>query len=146
MRRPPETVYAGERLTTPLGTLRVRVTMDRVPLSPVPSRLIWSHSPAGFEWGYGGSGPAQLALALLFDATGDKDLALKSYQWFKWAVVSQWGDRWALTAAEIFTWLDRWAKEDPEAQDRFGEDNDDGEGEGEGDTPLIIKPEEGGGS
>src|SRR5262245_1194599 len=35
----------------------------------LPARLdLRSHSPTGFEWGYGGSGPAQLALALLADA------------------------------------------------------------------------------
>jgi len=26
---------------------------------------LFNHSPTGFEWGYGGSGPAQLALAIL---------------------------------------------------------------------------------
>ena len=32
---------------------------------PLDSRLdMRNHSPTGFEWGYGGSGPAQLALAL----------------------------------------------------------------------------------
>lgn len=35
-----------------------------------PARLdsrtdLFNHSPTGFEWGYGGSGPAQLALAIL---------------------------------------------------------------------------------
>src|SRR5207302_1533158 len=30
-------------------------------------RHIPSHSPDGFEWGYGGSGPADLALAILID-------------------------------------------------------------------------------
>ena len=34
----------------------------------LPLRLdIFSHSPSGFEWGYLGSGPAQLALAILCD-------------------------------------------------------------------------------
>jgi hypothetical protein len=28
---------------------------------------LYNHSPDGFEWGYGGSGPAQLALAILAD-------------------------------------------------------------------------------
>ena len=43
-----------------------RVTVDMEPLDP---RLdLANHSPTGFEWGYGGSGPAQLALALLADA------------------------------------------------------------------------------
>jgi hypothetical protein len=30
------------------------------------------HSPSGFEWGYGGSGPADLALALLADVLGEE--------------------------------------------------------------------------
>jgi hypothetical protein len=34
----------------------------------LPLRLdLYNHSPTGFEWGYSGSGPAQLALALLAD-------------------------------------------------------------------------------
>jgi hypothetical protein len=44
------------------------VTVNERPLTP---RLdLWNHSPTGFEWGYGGSGPAQLALALLADHLG----------------------------------------------------------------------------
>lgn len=34
------------------------------------ARHIRNHSPSGFEWGYGGSGPAQLALAILADYLG----------------------------------------------------------------------------
>lgn len=30
---------------------------------------IVNHSPDGFEWGYGGSGPLQLAVAILADAS-----------------------------------------------------------------------------
>jgi hypothetical protein len=37
-------------------------------LAVAPSLLIRSHSPTGFSWGYGGSGPAQLALAILLEA------------------------------------------------------------------------------
>jgi hypothetical protein len=38
---------------------------------PLSSRLdLWNHSPTGFEWGYGGSGPAQLALAILANHLG----------------------------------------------------------------------------
>ncbi len=44
------------------------------------------HSPTGFAWGYGGSGPAQLALAVLADALGDDERALALYQPFKRAV------------------------------------------------------------
>jgi hypothetical protein len=42
-------------------------------LNPLPLRLdVHSHSPTGFEWGYCGSGPAQLALALCLDCFGVK--------------------------------------------------------------------------
>jgi len=60
-----------------------------------------NHSPTGFAWGYSGSGPAQLALALLMDALGDAELALKHYQDFKWKVVAGWHGRWLITAKEI---------------------------------------------
>jgi Family of unknown function (DUF6166) len=42
-----------------------------------------NHSPTGFAWGYCGSGPAQLALAILADACGSDATALKYYQAFK---------------------------------------------------------------
>ena len=32
---------------------------------------VW-HSPTGFEWSYGGSGPADLALNILLAATADR--------------------------------------------------------------------------
>ena len=57
--------------------------------SPLPLRLdLWNHSPTGFEFGYGGSGPAQLALAILADCCGD-ELAVKYHQAFKWAVIAR---------------------------------------------------------
>lgn len=40
------------------------------------------HSPTGFEWGYGGSGPADLARSILIDAAGGI-LAEGLYQEFK---------------------------------------------------------------
>ena len=60
-----------------------------------------NHSPSGFEWGYGGSGPAQLALALLADALDDDEAAQDYYQQFKWAVVSGLADKWTLTESDI---------------------------------------------
>lgn len=48
-----------------------------------------NHSPTGFEWGYAGSGPAQLALALLADAVGDDHRAVEWHQPFKFAVVGK---------------------------------------------------------
>src|SRR5947209_15039234 len=49
-------------------------------LSPLKSLRLRNHSPDGFEWGYGGSGPAQSALALLLDHTRNRGVALKLYQ------------------------------------------------------------------
>ena len=78
----------------------VEVTVDGRPLNP---RLdLWNHSPTGFEWGYGGSGPAQLALALLAEHFDDDDQALSHYQSFKRQVVAGLsGPQWTLTSAEI---------------------------------------------
>ena len=41
-------------------------------LSPAKSQKVWNHSPDGFNWGYGGSGPAQLALAICLQLYGPK--------------------------------------------------------------------------
>ena len=61
-----------------------------------------NHSPTGFEWGYGGSGPAQLALALLADALGDDEQALLLYQAFKWKVIANLPEAgWQMSAAQI---------------------------------------------
>lgn len=69
-------------------------------------RDLRNHSPDGAEWGYGGSGPAQLALALLADATGDDELAQRHYQRFKREVVAGFErDRFLITQAEIRCWV-----------------------------------------
>ncbi|MFO0850735.1 MAG: DUF6166 domain-containing protein [Gemmataceae bacterium] len=61
-----------------------------------------THSPTGFEWGYGGSGPAQLALALAADVLGDDEAALDVYQRLKFRVVGRLpADGWTLTEAEL---------------------------------------------
>src|SRR5947209_19175407 len=76
------------------------VTVNGHPLNP---RLdLWNHSPTGFEWGYGGSGPAQLALALLADHLADDDQAVRLHQSFKFAVVVKLPNTgWTLTSDQI---------------------------------------------
>ena len=54
-------------------------------LDPKPSQEYRNHSPDGFNWGYGGSGPAQLALAVTLKLTGKPD----GYQDFKFDVISR---------------------------------------------------------
>lgn len=76
------------------------------PLPIEPSLKLANHSPAGFEWGYGGSGPAQLALAILLDYTGDKDLARRLHQDFKRDMIALLPhDEWVLSGVEIARWL-----------------------------------------
>jgi hypothetical protein len=77
----------------------IDVTVDGRPLNP---RLdLWNHSPTGFEWGYGGSGPAQLALALLADCLSD-NTAVTWHQDFKSSVVAGLPrPGWILTEEQI---------------------------------------------
>ncbi len=80
----------------------VRVEEELGALALPPRLDLWNHSPTGFEWGYGGSGPAQLALALLADALGDDEAAVRLHQDFKWGVVARLpGQSWELTEEEI---------------------------------------------
>ena len=48
-----------------------------------------NHSPTGFAWGYGGSGPAQLALALLLEIARNKEMALLWYQDVKRHIIAR---------------------------------------------------------
>jgi len=78
----------------------VIVTVDGRRLNP--RRDLWNHSPSGFEWGYGGSGPAQLALAILADHCGNDKEAFNFHHRFKWAVIAELPSRhWTLTSLEI---------------------------------------------
>ena len=94
--------YCGTR--HPGGTTLV-TTPDGLMLHPARSLELRNHSPTGFEWGYHGSGPAQLALALLLDATGSEQLSLRLYQHFKAEHVARWGDEWSLEVGEIGAWI-----------------------------------------
>lgn len=96
------------------------ITVDGQPLAP--RNDLWDHSPTGFEWGYGGSGPAQTALAILahhFGAASEQgirshgistleigagpaaDRAIRLHQPFKWAVVAGLPAEWSLDSTEI---------------------------------------------
>jgi hypothetical protein len=64
------------------------VHIDGKYLSPFQSQKIYNHSPDGFNWGYCGSGPAQLALAILMRFTG-MQTALRLHQKFKFEVIAK---------------------------------------------------------
>lgn len=64
------------------------VRIDGRILEPGASQRLVNHSPDGFAWGYGGSGPAQLALAILLEAGVDAATANGLHQAFKWAFLA----------------------------------------------------------
>lgn len=70
------------------GGALVLVDGKELPLGP--SLKVRTHSPTGFQWGYAGSGPAQLALALLLAAGIETQDAEDLYQTFKFAHVAHW--------------------------------------------------------
>lgn len=59
------------------------VTVDGATITPAESLRIVRHSPDGFAWGYAGSGPAQLALAILPAVGVPPEIARRHYQAFK---------------------------------------------------------------
>jgi hypothetical protein len=91
--------YTGERTADGCA---VTVTDGGGPRGLDPRFDLRTHSPTGFEWGYGGSGPAQLALALAADVLDDDEAALDIYQRLKFRVVGRLAaDGWTLTEAEL---------------------------------------------
>ena len=79
--------------------VRVQVEGRSRPLRP--RNDIRDHSPDGFEWGYSGSGPSQLALALVADCCGRERVVPMVYQRFKSVVAALPHDGWTLTAMQI---------------------------------------------
>lgn len=75
---------------------------------PLPPRLdIRNHSHDGFEWGYEGSGPAQLALAILAHHLHSDVRAATLYQEFKREVIARLhADTWTLTGDQIDRLID----------------------------------------
>lgn len=96
-------VYEGKRAGGYAAD--TEVTKDGVEFPLEPSLKLWNHSPTGFNWGYGGSGPAQLSLALLLDACGDAEVAQKRHGEFIFKFVAGLGETWKITTDTILSWL-----------------------------------------
>lgn len=83
------------------------------PLSP--RNDLRNHSPDGFEWGYQGSGPAQLALAILARLKGPA-FAQEHYQRFKREVIAKLPKTaWELTAEDVEQWSKKALQEKSES-------------------------------
>jgi hypothetical protein len=85
-------------------TPALQILVDGVPLRPQRSQRVWNHSPDGFECGYAGSGPAQLALALLLQAGADDATAISLHQRFKAAYVQHWHPPFVVDV-DIAAWI-----------------------------------------
>jgi Family of unknown function (DUF6166) len=82
------------------------ISVNGKPLSPRASPAVWNHSPDGFNWGYGGSGPARLALAILLEAGLRREEALRLHQDFKWDFVARWPSADFHVEVDLQQWLD----------------------------------------
>jgi hypothetical protein len=110
----PRHIYYGVR--TPEG-VRVWVLTWKAEAYLLPLRLdVRDHSPTGFEWGYGGSGPAQLALAILADVF-PAEVALDFYQDFKDEVIARLPHgHWALAEDRVLEWVNARPRKGGQAQ------------------------------
>ena len=99
-------VYAGERRGQGAASeVLVTVAVEGVEV-PLPSRLDLREHSVNLEWGYGMGGPAQLALAILANATGNDSYAERHHHWFKQDVVMRlpW-DGWEMPESRVWEWI-----------------------------------------
>lgn len=84
------------------------IFLERVPTgirSNVPHKHV-VHSPTGFEFGYGGSGPADLALNILVKIGVPFHLAMALHQDFKWEFIAPiCGDITMIPLDKIEDWV-----------------------------------------
>ena len=107
--------YVGERIAddadeniTTATPAEVRIERRDGTSLPLNPRLdVRNHSPDGFNWGYSGSGPAQLALAILADFTGSVWFAESHYQEFKSDIVARvQSSRFDVAAETVLAWTE----------------------------------------
>jgi hypothetical protein len=91
-------VYEGKRTIDGLV-----VTVDGKPLSE--HYEVKRFAKYGFEWTYEGESPRQLALAILFDYTADKDRAITLCESYMKDVIANFDNDWTLTGADIDAYL-----------------------------------------
>lgn len=106
-----DTLINGQRAAD--GRALVWVNGDR----PLPQVI--HHSPTGFEWGYGGSGPADLALSILALVIGEEGETVRIFegrtcgaqawqlhQLFKREVVAGFAhEAWSLSVGQVRQWM-----------------------------------------
>jgi hypothetical protein len=135
----PGEVYVGGRVRTSATAIGERIGVElrevardgRVThVTAEASQALYNHSPDGFECGYAGSGPAQLALAILLrfyegrpgDASLHKARAIAYHQDFKFEFVAlkSAADGLEVSETQIEAWLkQRYGTVHAPVQERF---------------------------
>ena len=77
------------------------VCIDTEWIDPAISQAVIIHSPDGFAWGYWGSGPSQLALAIALRLCDNPEDAVSIYQELKKEFIGEAKREWNL---EIPIW------------------------------------------
>ena len=115
----PGNYYAGHH--TAQGVLVTVTRSGRTKLLD-PRCDLGNNASTGFAWGYNGSGPAQLALAILIDyfgaKPGGKALAEALYQPFKFTVIAALPDCWKMNFEEVGIALCRTLTGEPDLLNR----------------------------
>jgi len=98
--------YIGKRL----GNGKVIVQIGSKKLGHVKY-----HSPTGMEWGYSGSGPADLALSILCDVLNEHPItrdeicttdAFRFHQEFKRDFIAGLGQNWQINKDVVRKWIE----------------------------------------
>lgn len=120
-------VYFGRR--TFGGDVRVAIREDDQTVRELDHVVV--HSPDGFEWGYGGSGPADLALSILADYFEERVAAeeLRQGEFERIVKIRSWAyhqsfkrdfiatadrDGWEISEEAVDQWLERRKKKERE--------------------------------
>ena len=107
LRMPEDTGRGPDTLCAVRGAVESEITLAGKPLDWQGSLAVRNHSPSGPEWGYNGSGPAQLALAVMLAVT-DRETAERRYHEFKDDVIARISDaEWSLPLRDVRSWLQR---------------------------------------
>jgi hypothetical protein len=120
-----------DEIANPVRTFRglrqgldsAEVWMERADGTREPLPHIVRHSPTGFEWGYMGSGPSDLALALCDAATAGRVTSSRVYMAIRDELVAGiQADAWELPATRVLDAIARLTEGDQHRPHRLGFD------------------------
>jgi len=87
-------IYHGDRTID--GSV---ITVDGAPLDA--QLTLRTFTDRGFEWGYEGDGPRQVALAILAEHLADGEQAQSLCEDFMLYVVANFGNEWQMSSSDI---------------------------------------------